>query len=131
MALVLDTDVFSYFLKKDTRADLYRPHLRGHFLFLSFMTLAELEVGALNANWGAQRKAALEKNLRRFVVQYSNKSICRLWAQVRDEGRRSGVNIHHADAWIAATALFFNVPLVTHNADDFQSVNGLVIISEK
>jgi predicted nucleic acid-binding protein len=36
-----------------------------------------------------------------------------------------------ADAWIAATALAFAVPLVTHNPDDFKNVPGLTVITEK
>jgi predicted nucleic acid-binding protein len=43
MARVIDTDIFSFLLKKDTRAEPYKPHLDGHFLFISFMTVAELE----------------------------------------------------------------------------------------
>jgi predicted nucleic acid-binding protein len=35
-----------------------------------------------------------------------------------------------ADAWIAATALLNNVPLVSHNRRDFEKVTGLKLISE-
>jgi tRNA(fMet)-specific endonuclease VapC len=131
MARVVDTDVFSFFLKNDTRADLYRSHLRGHLLFLSFMTVAEIENWSLRAAWGDRRKREMNKNLRRVAIQNSNREICRLWAQVKDEGRRTGFNIDDADAWIAATALYFDVSLVTHNAADFQNVGNLNIISEK
>ena len=34
------------------------------------------------------------------------------------------------DAWIAATALRYQIPLVTHNAADFDAVEGLTIITE-
>ena len=40
--LIVDTDVVSFLLKGDTRAQLYRPHLQGRTLALSFMTVAEL-----------------------------------------------------------------------------------------
>lgn len=29
MTVIVDTDVTSYFLKEDSRAELYRPHLLG------------------------------------------------------------------------------------------------------
>jgi tRNA(fMet)-specific endonuclease VapC len=131
MARVIDTDVFSYFLKDDTRADLYRPHTDSQFLIVSFMTVAEVEKWSLRSAWGARRKAEFEKTLRRYHIQDSTRKVCRLWAEVVDEGRRTGLNIDDADAWIAATALYFNVPLVTHNAEDFQNVDGLKIISER
>jgi predicted nucleic acid-binding protein len=35
-----------------------------------------------------------------------------------------------ADAWIAATALLYEVPLITHNRRDYEGVAGLVLISE-
>jgi tRNA(fMet)-specific endonuclease VapC len=47
MAIVVDTDVLSYLFKGDTRGDLYRPHLDGQVLLISFMTLAELDRWAL------------------------------------------------------------------------------------
>ena len=34
-AVLLDTDVFSYLLKDDARADPYRPHVRGERLVRS------------------------------------------------------------------------------------------------
>jgi tRNA(fMet)-specific endonuclease VapC len=40
--LLLDTDVFSFLLKGDSRANAYTPLLQGHRLALSFMTVAEL-----------------------------------------------------------------------------------------
>jgi predicted nucleic acid-binding protein len=39
-------------------------------------------------------------------------------------------NIEPGDAWIAATALQFGVPLVTHNRKDYAAVKGLTLISE-
>ena len=43
---------------------------------------------------------------------------------------RAGRRISCADAWIAATALRFGVPLVTHNANDYLGVADLTIINE-
>jgi predicted nucleic acid-binding protein len=35
-----------------------------------------------------------------------------------------------ADAWIAATAMLYGVPLITHNPADYTAVVGLQIITE-
>ncbi len=40
--LLLDTDVFSFLLKGDSRANAYSDLIQGHRLALSFMTVAEL-----------------------------------------------------------------------------------------
>jgi predicted nucleic acid-binding protein len=131
MALVVDTDVASYLFKRDTRAALYSPHLAGHMLTISFQTLAELELWALTAGWGVRRKQQLEHHLRRYLVQDSSPAICRWWADVQDDARRRGRPVATADAWVAATALFLDVPLVTNNESHFSSIPGLTVISEK
>ena len=58
-------------------------------------------------------------------------SLCRRWAEVIDDGRRRRRPVATADAWVAATALFLDMPLVTNNESHFSSVPGLTVISEK
>jgi tRNA(fMet)-specific endonuclease VapC len=123
-------DVVSFLYKRDTRTELYRPHLVGHMLTISFMTLAELERWTLASNWGPSRQQHLERYLRRFVVHPTSQALCRRWAEVTDAGQRAGRPIATADAWIAATALLLDVSLVTHNKDHFNGVSGLAVISE-
>src|SRR5215210_4769039 len=67
-SLVLDTDVCSFLLKRDTRAELYRPDLQGRRLCLSFQTVAELYRWAEERNWGEERRRRLEETLRNYVV---------------------------------------------------------------
>ena len=131
MALVVDTDVASFLFKKDTRAALYVPHLSGHMLIMSFQTLAEMELWASSAGWGARRRQQLAGYMRRYMVQDSSPGLGRRWAEVIDGGRRRGRPVATADAWVAATALLLDVPLVTHNESHFSSVPGLTVISEK
>jgi predicted nucleic acid-binding protein len=130
MARVIDTDIFSFLLKKDTRAELYKPHLDGHFLFLSFMTVAELERWAMLHNWGQNKIILLENTLKRYVVQHSNLDICKIWAEIMTDSKRNGLNVSIADAWVASTAISLQIPLVTNNKKDFRKINGLTIISE-
>jgi predicted nucleic acid-binding protein len=40
----------------------------------------------------------------------------------------AGRRIEYADAWIAATALLYGVPLVSHNRSDYLGVPGLKLI---
>jgi predicted nucleic acid-binding protein len=130
MARVVDTDIFSFFLKKDTRAGLYKTHTDGHLLFLSFMTVAELERWAALYNWGRSKTSLLEKSFKRYVIQHSNREICKIWAEIMSGSKRAGLNISIADAWIASTAIHLQIPLITNNAKDFQKISGLTIISE-
>ena len=66
----------------------------------------------------------------RYQTVYPDDAICQLWGKVVDEARRRGRRIGSGDAWQAATALFLDVPLITHNADDFAGVPRLVVISD-
>lgn len=131
MSAVVDTDVFSYAFKRDSRASLYQPHLDGKFLFLSFMTLAELELWALIGKWGEPRKSRLSASIKRYSIFHSSPDLSKLWAETVSMARSAGKPILVADAWIAATALYLEVPLITHNASDFEGVEGLTIITEE
>ena len=66
--VVLDTDVWSFLFKRDSRAERYRVHLEGNVLCVSFQTVAELYQGAETANCGEKRRAKLREWLRRFEV---------------------------------------------------------------
>ena len=122
MAVVVDTDVVSFVFKKDTRSSLYEPHLDGEFMILSFMALAELRLWSAVSNWGARRKADFEIHLRRYSIHHSTPELCQIWSEIKNKGKRTGLNIDTADAWIAAPTLFFQVLLMTHNAADFLGI---------
>lgn len=130
MAVVVDTDVVSFLYKGDTRATLYRPHLDGQLPIISFMTLAELEQWTLVRDWGPRRRQDLLNYLRRYSIEQSSAVLCRRWAEASDSARRAGRPILSGDAWIAATALTYGIPLVTNNPNDFAGVAGLTVISE-
>lgn len=127
--LVVDTDVVSYLFRNDTRVANFVPILNGHVLYVSFMTVAELDRWALSRNWGPSRMATLEIHLRTFVFHPFDRALCRRWAEAVDGARRRGRPIQTADAWIAATALHLNLPLVTHNPSDYAGVAGLTVLS--
>jgi predicted nucleic acid-binding protein len=127
---VVDTDVLSYLFRNDTRAEIYRPHLTGTFLAVSFMTIAELEQWALLRQWGPARQERLAEFLDQFSIILVDLPLCRTWAEVSNQARRNGRPIQSADAWIAATAITLGVPLVTNNWDDFAGVADLALLPD-
>jgi tRNA(fMet)-specific endonuclease VapC len=128
--LIVDTDVVSFLLKGDTRAQLYHSHLQGRTLALSFITVAELYQWAYVRNWGDRKLNRLEERLQRYVIVPFDNELCKQWASICVQRRRLGRPISVQDAWIAATALRHSCPLVTHNGDDFSDIAGLEVISE-
>ena len=112
--LVVDTDVASFVFKWHPEfAPRYVDVLRGCELVISFMTLAEMRQGALDANWGPRKCAVLEAYLADFSVLHSDSLLCSTWAAVRNESTHKGRPISSADGWIAATALVLSAPWVT------------------
>ena len=130
MPLVVDTDVLSFLYKRDTRAKLYEPHLNDPPFIVSFMSLAELRRWALERNWGEDRRQRLENYLTRYLVLHSDDLMCNHWAQAMQSARLHGRPIAPSDAWIAATALLLEIPLVTHNGAHYSGIAGLRVISE-
>jgi predicted nucleic acid-binding protein len=128
-AAVVDTDVISMIFKGDTRALAYRPHLVSRLLGISFMTLAELERWSLERDWAQRRKQQLAEHLTRYVVLPVNRELCSKWAEVSFAAKRKGRPIQTADAWIAASALYYEVPLITNNRGDYSAVEGLVLLT--
>ena len=127
---VIDTDVLSFLFRSDSRAALYAPHLFGHVLTISFQTRAEMLRGAISASWGARRRLQLGQWLQKYAVVHSSDDLCLRWAEAVDSARRNGRPVAAADAWVAAVALYLDVPLITHNKNDFLGVDGLTVISE-
>lgn len=129
MAIVVDTDVVSYIFKKDTRAALYEPYVVQVPKFISFMTLAELRLWEFQNNWGQLKAAKFELLLSDFGVIYADEKLCNIWASTTNESNKKGRPISTADAWVAAVALMFDIPLVTNNRKDFENIEGLLILS--
>ena len=128
-AAIVDTDVVSMLFKGDTRALAYRPHIAGRLLGISFMTLAELDRWALERAWGQGRKLELAQHLTRYTVLPVSLELCAKWAEVAFSCKRKGRPIQTADAWIAASALHYQVPLITNNRGDYSSVDGPALLS--
>lgn len=130
MAVIVDTDVASYLLKEDSRAALYRPRLFGLPKIISFMTLAELRRWEMQNRWGERRVKKAREFLDDFSVIYADERLCEIWAEIKSGAHKKGRPIDTADAWVAAVALLFDIPLVTHNQKHFEAVENLQIISE-
>lgn len=131
--VVLDTDAFSnLFQKRGNHAD-YGRHLRGRIPVLSFATVAEVHFGAAKAGWGPKRVADLEQALRRYVIAPYDASMPVLWgslrAQAQNIGHALGQDSQINDLWIAATAIYYQAPLLTGNTRHFAGFPGLSLLT--
>ena len=127
--IVVDTDVASYIFNWHSLAQQYADALCGSDLILSFMTIAELRMGAISAGWGNRRRLLLEQFMRRFELVYADNDLCTIWARIRADARAAGRALSPQDAWIATTALSLDAPLATNNRRDFEHVRRLRLLS--
>lgn len=130
VTVLVDTNIVSYELKRDTRATPYKKHLTANALAISFVTLAELYSWAELYTWGRRLRIRLETKLAGYIVFWPDTDVCRLWAEITATGVHRGRPIAPNDAWIAACALHHRVPLITHNRRHFETIPGLHVISE-
>jgi tRNA(fMet)-specific endonuclease VapC len=130
--VVVDTCVVSYLYNEVPLADEYRARIGENDKAISFMTFAELYYGTLKRNWGDKKRNELLEHVARDYTMFPfNRHLCVQWAEVRDRTRRIGRQIRVADSWIAATAMSYGLPLVTHNRKHFAVLEpDLTVISE-
>jgi tRNA(fMet)-specific endonuclease VapC len=90
-SVLLDTNLVSYLMRGDSRAELYRHHLEGKTLAVSFMTVAELYEGAYRRGWREDRMSRLEALIRNYVVVPFSNRTCQIWGRVRTERRHQPI----------------------------------------
>ena len=125
--IVLDTTVVSYIFNGDARARYYQQRFQGRPLFISFQTLEEQWSGAYQGGWGPRRISELSRYLEEYQVVWPDADLVDISARLRAEGIQAGRELSPQDAWIAATALFLQCPLFSHDGD-FQDVPDLELV---
>jgi len=123
--LVVDTDVASFIFKWHPEfAPRYVDIVGGSELIVSFMTVAEMCQGALDANWGPRKMRRAGSLSRRLLSPSFGQPV------VLHVGHRSEREHTKGDVplvRIAATALVVSVPLVTNNPKDYRHLDKLQI----
>jgi tRNA(fMet)-specific endonuclease VapC len=133
--VIVDTGVFGARLTPRGRAlaSAYRPVLEGRPAIISFITVAELRYGAKLAGWGPGRLARLDSELARVDTVWPGPNLTETYATVRTwcvkTGHGLGGKDHEADRWVAASAIWLDVPLVAHDAI-FANVQDLTLLTK-
>jgi predicted nucleic acid-binding protein len=132
--VVVDTGVFGADLSESSKplADLYSTLLDGRNILISFATVAELRYGALRAGWGAKRRNDLEDTIGTAKIVWPGHDLTHAYASLRAEclavGHGLAEKSNEADRWIAATARFVGIPLVSHDGV-FVNTPGLDLLT--
>jgi predicted nucleic acid-binding protein len=127
--VVVDTDVISFIFKDHPLSPAYTKILAGRSLTVSLVALAEIEYGMEAKNWGSRRRELMSRFLSRFKPLLPDIDTANHWARIKSGCEKKGRPISFPDAWIAASALQLNIPIVTHNVSDYEAVDGLSILT--
>jgi tRNA(fMet)-specific endonuclease VapC len=122
---LVDTNVIIKLLNGDQKAVEVFDSLKG--IYISVITAGELF-------YGAQKSSRIDENFmlfNSFLSEYSileiNESVSHEYGKVKANLVRQGINIPENDIWIAATAICYDLALVTYD-DHFKNVENLNVI---
>ena len=85
--------------------------------------------GELAAGPRAEERAQWEAFIRPFRILDCTQEVCWQYGRVYQYLRVNGILIGTNDLWISATALAYDLPLVTQNIKHFQRVPGLTVVA--
>lgn len=127
MGFLIDTDTASAYLKNHPRI---RARVTMHYggLHVSAVTVGELMVWALRANAPPSRLRGVEELIAGCEILDINREIAETFGQIRAGLLDIGRTVGELDLLNAATALVYNLTVVTHNLKDYQHVPGLSIV---
>jgi predicted nucleic acid-binding protein len=132
---LLDTNCVSEAvkLKPDPQVADWIESVDESLLFLSVMTLGEIRKGLANLEPGKRRtqlETWLEIDLRdRFHKRILgvDRAIADRWGALTGEAKRRGQTVAVVDGILAATALHYNLTVVSRNANDFERAQVAVL----
>ncbi len=130
MSYLVDTDWVVEYLKGREPAAKILPQLRHDGLAISLITFGEIYEGIYAGRNPQQQEEIFMRFLRRVQVLSLNRTILRQFARIRGQLRAQGQLIGDLDVLIAATALYHDLDLVTHNTSHFSRIPELRLYQE-
>src|SRR3954447_17997692 len=127
MSYLVDSDYVADYLRGRSPAVDVLAQLAPEGLAISLITYGEIYEGIY---FGTNRER-YERGFRLFLrgvdVLTLNRRVMQRFAQMRGELRQSGKLIGDMDLLIGATALHYNLTIVTHNVRHFQRIPSLLL----
>jgi tRNA(fMet)-specific endonuclease VapC len=124
---LIDTDWVAEYLKAIPEAVQTLQHLALSGIAVSLVTYGEIFEGITFGRNSKEETAGFRQFLRLANVVPLNRSVMHRFANIRGDLRQRGLLIGDMDILIAATALYHNLTLVTHNVRHFQRIPSLLL----
>jgi tRNA(fMet)-specific endonuclease VapC len=127
MAYLIDSDVLIRAFRGYARTVALLMQFADQPVSVCLVSAGELYEGAFSLPSVPQQLAALRAFLNQFPVVPLNDAVMVRFAEIRSFLRRSNLIISDFDIVIAATALEFDLTVVTYNVRHFERIPGLRI----
>ena len=125
MTYLLDTDIVIYSIKGSETVALNIENHQKSPLALSVITYGELLFGAHKSKNRDSNLATVYRLREIFPVIPVDNPVIQTFSDIKARSQKTGQIVADFDLLIAATALTFNMTLVTNNTRDFKKVKGL------
>lgn len=125
---LLDTNICIYIIKRkpiDVLAILRKKVKKE--IYVSSITIAELEYGIAKSVYPERNKIALIEFLSVFIILPFTGKDAFEYGSIRSSLEKNGTPIGSMDLLLASQARANNLILVTNNVKEFERVNGLTI----
>lgn len=129
IAYLIDTDWAIHHLNGNTAISERLEALQAEGLGFSVVALAELYEGVYSSRNPEQSEARLNDFLDSVSIVGLDEETARIFGRERGRLRRTGQIIGDMDLLIAATALQYDLTLLTNNRRHFERIEGLRIES--
>ena len=125
---LLDTNICIYAMK-DRYPFLTERLLTIHpdQIFVSSVTVGELEYGAAKSRWGEQTRLRMQMFVSAFTVLPFSQSDAVVFWRIRAELAAMGTPIGPYDMMIAAQGVNRGLTVVTHNTAEFSRISSLLL----
>jgi len=125
---MLDTNICIYIINKRAENVLrLLQENKGKGLFISTITLSELEFGIENSDCREKNRMALLGFLAIMDIKHFDENAAREYGVVKKNLKDKGCLIGPMDMLIGAHAKSQNMTLVTNNVDEFSRIKGLSV----
>ena len=120
MAYLIDTDIIIFALRKDKSVLIKFEENKNIPISISMITYAELIFGAKRSQNEQQNMIKVRHIRDLYPIEELNEGVMEVFADIKAKMFNNGMRIEDMDLFIAATAIYNDLTLVTNNVKHFE-----------
>lgn len=125
---LIDTNICIYAIKNRPEKVIHKINKNfQNGIYISSLTVAELEFGISNSQYPEKNRIALLEFLSIFEILSFNESDAMPYGELKSDLKKSGNLIGPIDMLLAAQAISNDLIFVTNNEKEFNRVTGLKV----